>query len=56
MDTDVLRLKVLGELEGPHKKEIESKQALIDEQASNLFTLKRNYENLQSDFTNNKNS
>jgi len=41
MDTDVLRLKMLSELEGPHRKELESKQALIDEQATNLFTLKR---------------
>jgi len=41
MDTDVLRLKMLSELEGPHRKELESKQALIEEQSSNLFNLKR---------------
>jgi len=54
MDTDVLRLKMLSELEGPHRKELESKQALIDEQATNLFTLKRKYEDLRADSESNR--
>lgn len=49
MDTDVLRLKMLSELEGPHRKELEAKQNLIDELSANLFDLKRNHENLRSD-------
>lgn len=50
MDTDVLRLKMLSELEGPHRKELESKTALIEEQNTQLFNLKRKYEDLRSEY------
>lgn len=54
MDTDVLRLKMLSELEGPHRKELEGKQSLIDEQSSNLFNIKRKFEDLRSEHSTSK--
>lgn len=46
MDSDVLRLKMLSELEGPHRKELEFNKNLIEEHEKNLFDLKRKNQDL----------
>mmetsp|Transcript_43971 Transcript_43971/g.96072 ORF Transcript_43971/g.96072 Transcript_43971/m.96072 type:complete len:325 (+) Transcript_43971:201-1175(+) len=55
MDTDVLRLKMLSELEGPHRKELEAKNTLIENQSASLFDLKRKYQDLLETSQSNKN-
>jgi len=49
MDSDVLRLKLLSEIEEPHRKAIEFKNRQIEELESNIFNLRRNLENIRSD-------
>jgi len=46
MDSDVLRLKMLAELEGPHRKELEFCQALNEENEKTIFDLKRKNQNM----------
>jgi len=52
MDVDILRLKLISELEGPHKHAIDIKNKLIEDLQSDNFNLKRNLENIKSEYEN----
>lgn len=56
MDSDVLRLKMLAELEGPHRKELEFCQALNEEHEKTIFDLKRKNQDLYDELENIKKS
>lgn len=50
MDSDILRLKLLSEIEEPHRKAIELKNRQIEELETNIFGLRRNLENIRADY------
>jgi len=52
MDSDVLRLKMLAELEGPHRRELEFSQALIEDHEKTIFELKRKNHDIYDEFDN----
>lgn len=49
MDSDILRLKLLSEIEEPHRKAIELKNRQIEDLETNIFGLRRNLENIRAD-------
>lgn len=49
MDSDILRLKLLSEIEEPHRKAIEMKNRQIEDLETNIFGLRRNLENIRAD-------
>jgi hypothetical protein len=52
MDSDVLRLKMLAELEGPHRKELEFCQGLNEEHDKTIFDLKRKNQDIYDELEN----
>lgn len=52
MDSDVLRLKMLAELEGPHRKELEFCQSLNEEHDKTIFDLKRKNQDIYDELEN----
>jgi hypothetical protein len=54
MDTEMLRIKLLKEIETPHRITLESKQNEIEKLAENLYEIRRQHDILKTQFENNK--
>jgi hypothetical protein len=49
MDNELLRIKLVNEIEGPHRAQLELKQTEIEKLSNENFTLKRNLDNIKNE-------
>lgn len=56
MDNELLRIKLVNEIEGPHKAQLDLKQSEIEKLSNDNFTLKRHIDNIKNEYENYKQS
>jgi len=52
MDNELLRIKLVNEIEGPHKAQLDLKQSEIEKISNENFTLKRHLDNIRTEYDN----